>query len=211
MMLGTFCIILSAFYASSYLAIIGVSFIFWGGILMYVTPSKHVPITFLTASTAASASNIERLLTELKSNEKGIYLAPKNLQDAESSLIYVPKAKNQNLPSPQETQTTSIFRAKQDSLFLTPPGFALVKLFEGKLGNSFTKISLKDLQKTLSKLLIEDFGIAENIELQIQKSKITVEIKGSIFREDCQETQKYPLTHNSIGCLFSSSLACCAC
>ncbi len=208
MVLGVFCIILSAFYSSSYLAIIGVSFIFWGGILLYITPSKHVPITFLTASTAVSTSNIERLLTELKTDEKAVYLPPKNLEDAESSLIFIPKAHNQPLPTPQETKTASVFNEKQGCLFLTPPGSALTKLYEQRLGNSFTKIAPKDIQKNLSKLLVEDFGIAEHIEMQIQNNRISVEIKGSIFREDCQETQKYPLMHTSIGCLLSSSLGC---
>jgi hypothetical protein len=204
-MLGIICVILSTFYTSAYLAIVGVSFIFWGGILLYISPSKQVPIAFLTASTAISASNIERLLTELKSGEKAIYLPPKSIDDAETSTIFIPKKQNQALH--KEAKTTSIFTNEQEGLFLTPPGFALIKTFEQKLGSSFTKTTVKDLQKNLSKLLIEDFGIAENIEMLIQDKKIIMEIKGSIFSEDSLETRKYPLTHNSIGCLLSSSIA----
>jgi hypothetical protein len=206
-LLGITCIILSALYTSSYLAILGVSLIFWCGILLYITHSKQVPITFLIASTAANTSNIERLLTELKSKKKAIYLSPKNLEDAASALVFIPKTQKQTLPSTKETKTPLIFNEKKDGLFLTTSATALIKLYEQKLGKSFTKIPLKDLLKVLSKLLVEDFGIAENIEMQIQPSKITVEIKGSIFREDCHETQKYPLTHNSVGCLLSSSFA----
>lgn len=206
--IGIVCVGLSAFYASSYLAILGVSFIFWGGILLYITPSKHVPITFLTASTTTSMSNIERVLSELKFTEKGICLPPKNLQDPESSLVFIPKASKQGLPQPEETKMTELLSNKRDGLFLTPPGFALSKLFEQKLGVSFTKTDLSHIQKNLPKLLIDDMEIAENLQIQVQDNKVIFEITGNVFKEDCQETQKFPKTHNAIGCLLSSSLAC---
>lgn len=205
---GIVCVAFSAFYASSYLAILSVSFIFWGCILLYITPSKHVPVTFLTASTTSNMSNIERVLSELKFNEKGICLPPKKLQDPESSLIFIPKTPKQNLPQPEETKKKELYSDKHDGLFLTPPGFALSKLFEQKLGGSFTKTDLSHLKKNLPKLLIDDMAIAENVQIQVQDNKVTFEITGNVFKEDCQETIKYPQTHNAIGSLLSSSLAC---
>jgi hypothetical protein len=204
---GIACVGLSAFYASSYLAILSVSFIFWGGILLYITPSKHVPLSFLTASNAANMSNMERLLSELKFTEKGICLPPTNLQDPESSLIFIPQVSKQSLPQSEE-EKTCLFNNQRDGLFLTPPGFALSKLFEQKLGVSFTKIDLPQIQKNLQKLLIDDMEIAENIEIQIIDDKVIFEITGNVFQEDCQEAQKFPQTHNAIGCLLSSSIAC---
>jgi hypothetical protein len=206
--LGIGLTVTSGIYVSSFLAIVGVAIIFWGAILLYVTPTKHVPITFLTASTATNVSNIERVLSEFNSTEKGIYLPPKNLQDTESSLVFIPKALNQALPKPEETKMTTLFSNKIDGLFLTPPGFALSRIFEQKLGSSFTKTDLTYLQKNLSKLLTEDLEITENVEIQIQNNKITFLIKGNIFRNDCQETQRFPKTHTSLGCLLSSSIAC---
>lgn len=67
----------SAFYASYFIAIFEVSLIFWGAILLYITPDKHVPLSLLNASAKANASNIERILTELNLSEKGVYLPPK--------------------------------------------------------------------------------------------------------------------------------------
>ena len=206
--LGIGLTVTSGIYVSSFLAIVGVALIFWGAILLYITPTKQVPITFLTASTETSMSNIERVLSEFKSTEKGIYLPPKNLQDTESSLVFIPKASNQALPKPEETKMATLFNNKLNGLFLTPIGFALSKIFEQKLGSSFTKTDLSYLQKNLSKLLTEDLEITENVEMQIQNNKITFEIKGNIFRNDCQETQKFPKTHNTLGCLLSSSIAC---
>ena len=206
--LGIGLIVTSAIYVSSFLAIVGVAIIFWGSILLYITPDKQVPITFLTASTDTNMSNTERVLSEFKFTEKGIYLPPKNLQDTESSLVFIPRISKQALPKPEEMKMTNLFTNKQDGLFLTPPGFALSKIFEQKLGISFTKTDLPFLQKNLSKLLSEDLGITENIDIQIQNNIITFEISGSIFKEDIQENRKIQQTHNAVGCLLSSSLAC---
>ena len=206
--MGIAGVVLSAFYASSFLAILGVSFIFWGGILLYIAPLKHVPITFLTASNTANLSNIERILSEIKFAEKGIYLPPKNLPDVDSSLLFIPKISKQALPKPEEIAMTELSSKKHDCLFLTPPGFALTKLFEQKQGFSFTKIDLPYLQKNLSKLLTGQLEITENLEIRTQNNKIIFEIRGSIFKDDCQETQKLQQTHNAVGCLLSSSLAC---
>ncbi|MCW4024985.1 MAG: hypothetical protein NWF01_08125 [Candidatus Bathyarchaeota archaeon] len=205
--LGITCIVASSFYDSSYLAILGVSFVFWGGILLYIKPTRNVPLRFLTAVATSNACNTERLLTQHKISQKAIYLPPKNLQDPESSLMFISKMQNQPFPQPQDTKVGEI-SLSQDSLFLTPPGSGLVKLFEEKLGGSFTKVEIRNLQNTFSKLLVEDLSIAENVEIQTQGNAIIVEVYGSIFTEDCQETQMYPLTHKIIGCLFSSFLAC---
>jgi hypothetical protein len=206
--LGIGIVVTSAFYLSSFLAIVGIAIIFWGAILFYITPTNHIPITFLTASTATNVSNIERVLSEFKSGEKGVYLPPKILQDPASSLVFIPKASNQDLPKPEETKMTTLFKDKQDGIFLTPPGFALSKIFEQKLDSSFTKTDLTYLQKNLSRLFTEDLEITENVKIQIQNNKIIFEINGNILRNDCQETQKFPKTHNTLGCLLSSSIAC---
>jgi hypothetical protein len=208
LLLGGTSIGISAFNASSYLAILGVSFIFWGAIILYIMPSKQVPTIFLTASNSASMSNIQRIMLQLKFTEKGIYLPPKNLHEPESSLIFIPRLPNQPLPQPDETKATELMSTKEDALFLTPPGYALSKLYEQKLGSSFVKNDLATLQNKLPKIIVEDLGIAESIEIQSQNSEIIVEVNGNLLSEDCLEARNYSQSHNSIGCLLSSSFAC---
>lgn len=206
--LGALFIVLSAFYGSSYLAILGLGLIFWGGILLYITPTKHVPLTFLTASTIAGTSNIERVLSEQKLTEKGVYLPPKNLQDPESSLIFIPETAKQGLPLPEETAKGNLLTKKPGGLLLTPPGAALSKLFENELGVSFIKTDLNYVQNTLPKLLIERMEIAEDAEMTMQEKQIILTLKNSILDPICEETKKYPKTHDQVGCLLSSAIAC---
>ena len=204
---GLFFIALSIYNGLSGFAIIGTSLLFWSSILLYIRPSRLIPITYLTTSTATAMSNIERLLTQLQTTKKGIYLPPKNLQDIESSLVYLPKTPKQDLPQNREPQTT-LFCEEDKGLLLTPPGAALTKLYEQTAGTSFLKADFTYIQTKISELLTEKLEMAENVEITQHNDKIIIEIVGNIFQDDCQESQKYTQAHNAIGCLLSSSFAC---
>lgn len=94
LVLGVALLLVSAFYASSFLSIVGLAILFWACILLYITPVKHVPLTLLQASADASMGNIERVITELNLTEKAIYLPPKNLKNIDSSLVFIPVPPN---------------------------------------------------------------------------------------------------------------------
>lgn len=205
--LGIGIVAVSAFYASPFLAILGVAITFWGAILLYVTPSKLVPLTLLNVSAEAAVANIERLISELNLSEKGVYLPPKNLKNIESSLVFIPETPKTLLPTPEETNEKQLTNKKTGAL-VTPPGSALSSLFEEALGFSFTKTTLKQIQNKLPKLLVDDLEIAENAEIQIRRNTVTLEITGSILDEICRQTDSQPKTHMQVGCLLSSAIAC---
>ena len=77
--------------------------VFAGAILLYVTPSRHVPLTLLNASAEAVAANIERLILETNLTEKAVYLPPKNLKKIESGLVFIPETPKTPLPTPEES------------------------------------------------------------------------------------------------------------
>ncbi len=207
LIIGVVLIILSAFFVSSFLAILGVTMVFWGAILFYITPSKQVPLTLLNASTPWNASNIERILSELNLAEKGLYLPPKNLQNVESSLVLVRKASKTALLKLEEITEKLIYN-RNEGVFLTPPGMALSQLFEKELGVSFAKTDLAYFQRVFPKLLMEDLEIAKKAEMQIQNNRIKIEIIDSILNEICLETRKNPRVHEQVGCLLTSAIAC---
>lgn len=205
--LGIALIIGSTFYASSFLAILGLALVFWGIILSYVTPEKQVPLILLNASADTNYDNIERILTEFNLTEKGIYLPPRNLVNIESSLIFIPQQPNATLPKPEET-TEKLISSQRNGLFLSPPGLALSRLLENEFGKSFTKTDLFHLQILLPKLLIENIEIAENVDVQIEEKTITINISGNLLNSACQEISDKQRAHTQVGCLLSSALAC---
>jgi hypothetical protein len=200
-------IVLSALNNSSFLAILGVSVAFWSVLLLFFTPTKHAFLDLLKASASASGSNIERALIEFNSAEKGVYLPPQNLQNFESSLVFVPKTPQTALPASNETND-KLFTEKKNGLLLTPPGLALSMMFEQELGLSFRKINLPQMEKMITKI-IHNLKFAEDAQVRIQDKTITLEVTGSIFNTLCQETRNsQPRTHAQVGCILASAFAC---
>ena len=202
--LGIVLVVVSALYASSFIAIFGLAIIFWGAILLYIAPVKHVPLTLLNSSVYDSSDIIEQVLAELSLTEKGVYLPPKNLKNVDSSLLFIPETPKTPIPN-QEEISERLYNQQKTGILLTPPGFALSKLFEQALGKSFTKTDLTALQFNLSELLVE-LEIAENVEIQTQANIVTVQITNSIFHTVCQDTK--PQTHTQVGCLLTSAIGC---
>jgi len=204
---GVGLVIASAFTASSYMAILGVAAVFWGVIMIYVTPTKHVPITIMDALGNSQLDNIERLLTEFDSVEKGMYVPPRNLENIESSLIFVPKTSQTSMPAIAEG-TDGLYSPRRDGLFITPPGLGLSQLFEKVAQTSFTRMDLKTLQVTLPKILVDDLEIAEKMEIINEDNMATITIQGNVFSEICEQAKDCPNAHSQIGCVLSSALAC---
>jgi hypothetical protein len=204
---GLALIVLSALNNSTFLAILGVSIAFWSMLLLFFSPTKHTFLALLKASTSASASNIERTLLEFNLLEKGVYLPPQNLQNFESSMVFVPKSSNTPIPKAGETND-KLFVEKKTGLLFTPPGLALSLMFEDELGLSFRKIPLPQMQRLIKKLF-NDLKFASDLKIQIRNKTITLELTGSIFNTLCHEARNnQPRTHDQIGCILVSAFAC---
>jgi hypothetical protein len=207
LLIGAVIVVVSAFSDSSFLAILGVAIIFWATILLYVKPSKHVSLTLLNVSAEPVVANIERLILQLDLSERGVYLPPKNLRNCDSSLVFVPKTSKTSLPTSEQINEKNFYNEKTGA-FVTPPGSSLSRLFEREQGFSFTKTNLKQVQNKLPKILIENLELAQNTEISIQGNTVIVEITGSVLDEICLQTNSQPRTHEQMGCLLSSAIAC---
>lgn len=205
---GLFIVAVSAFVTSLVLVIMGLGLAFWGALFLYATPSKHVPLELLNATTISNLTNIEKIITACKTSGKGVYLPPKYLKNLESSLVFIPSNAKQPLPTLEEVDEQKLYSENPQGIFLTPPGLALSKLFEKELGTSFTRTDLNFVQKSLPKLLTEDMEIAEDAEMKIGNGTIIIGLTNHIFSGLCEETGKLPMTHDSLGCPLCSAMAC---
>jgi hypothetical protein len=207
--IGLAIVVISIFSTSEVLALVGVGLCFWGGLLLYMTPARHVPLTLLNAAAISPTTNIERILSEMNLTEKGQYLPPTYLKNFESSVVFVPKHPMHPTPKNTETAEERLFAPNMKGIFLTPPGLAFSKLLERELGVSFTKTDLSFVKQKLTKLLVEELELADTAELQIQDDTITLELSGNVLSEICAETADFlPRTHSQLGCILSSAIAC---
>lgn len=205
--LGLLALAASAFNNSYVLAFIGLGLTFWGSLLLYMSRSKYVKLEILNAAVSSALVNLEKMLANAGSSEKGVYLPPKNLRDYTSSLVFVPSKPSKPLPKQEETSIETLNSKNPEGLFLAPPGLALSKLFEKKLQKPFTEIDLDYLQRDLPRLF-DELEITKAMFIKVEGSIVTVELKNHIFEDVCQETRKLKRTHETVGCHLSSAIAC---
>jgi len=205
---GVIALAFSIYYTSSILALIGLGLVFWGALFLYMTPTKHIKLELLNATSLSTLANIEKVIANTKSSARGIYLPPKYLKDFESSLIFIPSKVEQTLPKPEEVEEEKLYSENTNGLFLTPTGLALTKLLEKELGTSFARTDLNYLQESLPRLFVEDTEMVENLNVLIENNIITVELTNHLFKDICEETRKHQKLHESIGCPLCSAIAC---
>lgn len=206
LLLGFISLLASAIYDSYVTAIVGLGLTFWGALLLAITPTKYVKLELLTAASSSQAANTEKMLNLAETNHKGVYLPPKLLQDYFSSLIFVPATGNEALPKPEKIPEEKTLGTPQ-GLFLTPPGLALSRLFEEELGKSFTKLNIYNLTTELPSLL-DGLGITKTAFMNVEGGEVTFETGNYIFKDLCLETLNFQRTHETVGCPFSSAIAC---
>jgi hypothetical protein len=56
--------------------------------------------------------------------------------------------------------------------------------------------------------VFEVLEITKNLSIQLEGNTVTVKVINHIFQDLCEETRKLSKTHEAVGCLFSSAIAC---
>ena len=204
---GALSLAISVAITSYFPLFIGLALIFWGGILLYIAPSRQVPLELLVAPSTPILSEIHKTLSDLKLASKGVYLPPRYLEDPEAVLIYVSRDPEAQLPRRVETKKGSPSFELAKGLLLTPPGFSLSKLFEKKLKTSFTRMNLKTLKEELPKSLTESWEIVEDAEMRLGQDSVIFESRKDILEELHQEAVRLNI-HETIGYALSSAIAC---
>ena len=206
---GVLSLILSISYPSSILALIGLGLVFWGAILLYVAPGEYVKTVLFDSTTITLIENLDSIMIEGGYKGDAVYLPPRYLKDFESSKVYLSKEKQQ-LPSPEQMRQKKEWPASlySDDTLLNPPGAELARLFERSIGTRFTKIDLQFLENYLPKILIENLEIARTLHIHIEKDKIEVSMKSSIYKGILKEISKLPTALKSLGDPISSAVAC---
>ncbi len=207
LLVGTISIVIATLYESNILALIGIALAFWGALLLYIVV-KHVPIEILNAAVISPLENIERMLSNNNVVTNGIYLSPKYVHNNDHSLVFVALNGQEALPQPEEIDENSLYSQNNLGLLFIPPGFALSRLLEKNLQMLFTQLTLDQLLENLPKLLVEKTQLLEKIDVTKKENTITMTVTNNLLKETCKEMSHLPITHKTLGCPFTSAIAC---
>jgi len=208
--LGCVALIGAIIYNHQILAFIGLGLTFWGIILTYIKSEEYVKESLFNSTCLSSLTALNQLVDKLGYVEKAIYLPPKYLKEPENVKVYIPKGKFSILPSPEQTQMEedNLFMKNPEGLLITPPGNELNKLFEKTLETSLTRVDFQYLQLNLPKIFIEELEITQDIEINMENSKVHVKIENSPYLRLAKETARLSKVYESLGCPLSSAIAC---
>jgi hypothetical protein len=205
--IGIIALVLSVFFVSSFVTLIGVSFIFWGLIIYYLLPEKHVPVSLLNNSNSIHLNNLNRIVAEYKIAKKGIYLPPKNLKVIESSIVYLPKNEDSILPTAAELQN-GLLTEKKDGFLFQPPGLALCQFLEHELGYSFITSKPSMLPTLLPKLLVTELSLAESFDVSLNEKTVVIKVGKSVFENSSVSDTNSSSSQDIFGDILSSAMAC---
>lgn len=180
---GVFSTLISLYYSSSILAIIGLGFFFCGLIFTYIRTDEYVKKNVLDTICIPQIAFINQILQEYSFLGEPIYLPPKYFKRLETQKVFLSKQKGLNLPTPEQIQMEEnhVFIQNPPGMLIIPTGSELTKLFEKTLDINFNRVDLSYLQLHLYKLLTEDLELVSNFEMNIGNYEISVKIENPVF------------------------------
>jgi hypothetical protein len=174
LIMGLMALAVSVFYSSSTLAFIGLGLTFWGALLLYIRPEEYTKKDLLAAALTSSLTTLDQMIQELGYKGDAMYLPPKYFANPETTRVYVSKSKRTRLP--RRARAPKVIQRRENQpvakttrgILILPSGIQLSRLLEKSLGTSFIRTDLKNLQRKLPKLFVEDLEIAENLEIEAE-------------------------------------------
>ena len=212
---GALVLVASFVATSTVLAFIGLGLAFWGALFLFAKPIKFVRSTLLDSTALSSYTTIDRIIDDLNYKGKPTYIPPypqeaylpEYLKGLKEMIVFISAKDITTMPTLEEMAKRQFLVKNPKGMCVTPPGFALVSLFEKELGADFTKIDLDGLYKSLSTVIMNNLELASNFEIDAEKELIHVKITESVYKDLYSKEHKLKSVH-SVGCPLTSAVAC---
>jgi len=201
---GALSLILAVVFTSTVLAFIGLGLAFWGALLMFIRPRLYVRSDLMDSTALSSLTSIDRVITSLGYNQKGIYLPAGN---PDKTVVFIPSQPLKKMPKIEQVEN-QVFVKDPEGITLVPPGLSLANFFERQLGVKFTDWSLKEMSERLPRLLIEDLEMVQDCTINIDGDNVSFKFVESVYAEFCSKLRDSTKVCSSLGCPMCSAMAC---
>jgi hypothetical protein len=211
---GIVLIIVSVFFNSQILSLIGVGLTFWGALFLLISPSKHVEASFLITSSLPEYMNIDRMLNYIKSKNDAYNIPPyprdiclsEDQECLKEMIAFIPAENINGLAVIEDIAQGKLLFDNSKGLLITPPGISILAKIEQKHNTDFTRIPLSELDKTLP-IFLSELNLAKEIEMTTNENEIVLKIIDSFYKK--LYTKKYGLKSiNLLGCPLVNAAAC---
>jgi len=213
--LGALSLIFSVFNNSQVLAFIGLGLTFWGALFFFVRPVKYVKSSLLDSTAISSYSTIDRIVKDLKYKGKSYYIPPypkevylpEYLKGLKDMIVFISADSDASMPSIEEMAETKFLLENPKGILAAPPGLGLLAQFEKELRRDITKLKLSELCESLPQLILENFQLANEIEMGTERNQVHLKIFDSIYKNLYSQEENLRSVH-FLGCPLVSAIAC---
>lgn len=214
---GALSLIFSILNNSQILGFIGLGLTFWGALFFFVRPIRYVKSSLLDSTAVSSYSTIDRVVKGLKYKgmraryyippyPKDVYL-PEHLKGLKDMIVFISADKNADMPSVVEMAESKFLLENPRGICVAPPGLGLLTRFEKEFRTDITKLEISELCESLPQLILENFQLAKEIEMKIEKNRVHLKISDSIYKNLYSREENLKSVH-SLGCPLVSAIAC---
>ncbi len=212
--IGVLTLILSILYASPVLALIGLSFTFWGVLFFFLSPVQRVDGGLLGGIATAEYATIDRIIGDFKVKgqyyyippyPKDVYL-PEYLKGLKDSVVFVSAKDGVTLP-PIEHLAQGKFMLDDTGVLVAPPGLGLLNTFEKNLNMDLAKVSLDDLCEIVPRVVSEQLVLAKSVEMNAVENQVHLKIFDSVYKS-LYNRENNLMSIEFLGCPVVSAVAC---
>lgn len=204
---GALSLIASYMSSSPILTLGGLGLVFWGVIMLYISPSKHVPEKLFGSLSLSMIKSIDRLVVSMAYRGRTVFLHPKHLKGLAQGYVFIPydNLAMVNIPTDEQLAEEKTIYNSPRGLLMPAPSQAIVKLIEEELDSNLAIVDLAYLRENLPKLLINNLKIIDGLSIEERPDSIRVSIVGSSAAELCRTVSKETLIGDHFGCPICSA------
>jgi hypothetical protein len=167
---------LSIDFDSYMLSFFSVTFVFIGGLFLFIAPSTFIRLEALTSVLAETSSFYRELSKALELDGNPVYKSAETLNEISEIYAYIPRKDvlidYDNEPLWSKTETLN-----EDRLRIKPIGLGLHKLMERESKTNFASIDLELLFNIIENMLVENLELVKNINIIKNEEMIDIKIR----------------------------------
>ena len=191
-------------------ALIGIAFSFWGGLFLYIRPTRYIRKDVLNSISSKALDNLSSVLNATGVKGTPIFISLSTLSDLKDVIMFIPKNDDVIIPNKNYYEKNTITYEEQRGIKLIPTGLDLSKLIEKEINTNFILTDFNKIINSIEKVMVENLELASSIKIEPQESNFRVTINDTIFRNDITENSeifKYTYAFDPIISSFACILA----
>jgi hypothetical protein len=198
----------SYFADSVILTLAGLGLVFWGVIMLYISPQRFIPEKLFGSMAISTTKTIDRLLVSMNYGGRTVFLHPKHLKGLSQGYIFIPyEDKDRNvLPSDEALAEEKFVYENPRGIFMIAPSQGIVELIEKEIDSNLATLDMAYIKENLPKLLVNNFRLIDSMSIEENHGFVRVRMEGESAAKVCSTVTKETTVGKHFGCPLCASL-----